>query len=87
MERNWRSTYGPLNKLTYGYLWWIEERQPETAFFAWGYGGQFICVVPILNLVVVTTTNWRGLTAEGGPQPLEQAVLDIIINHVVPAAQ
>lgn len=83
----WRSDFGPLAAFTYGYLWWVEEGQAEPGFFAWGYGGQFIYVVPSLDLVVVATTNWRSLSLEGGAAPLEQAVLDLILNHIVPAAR
>ena len=32
----------------YGYLWWL----PETGYLAIGYGGQFIVVIPDLNLVI-----------------------------------
>ena len=83
----WRFSYGALQNYTYGYLWWVHEGQQETAFLAWGYGGQYIYVVPDLSLVVVATTNWRGVSSEGGPQSLEQAGLDIIINDVLPAAR
>ena len=83
----WRSSYGPLQEITYGYLWWVEEGQAGRAFFAWGYGGQYIYVVPALDLVVVATTTWRGLSLEGGPQSLEQAGLHIIVNHIIPAAR
>lgn len=81
----WRSSFGALRAFTYGHLWWLEEAGTEPAFFAWGYGGQFIYVVPALNTVIVTTTQWRGLSLEGGPEVLEQATLDIIINHLLPA--
>jgi CubicO group peptidase (beta-lactamase class C family) len=84
---SWRSTYGPLRSFTYGYLWWIQEGQANTAFLAWGFGGQFIYVVPELELVVVATTDWRLLSQEGGPGSLEQAVLDVIVNDIVPAAR
>ena len=44
----------------YGYLWWTRETSgpqgaPVPAFFATGWGSQFIMVIPSLDLVVVTT--------------------------------
>ncbi|MBN2214197.1 MAG: serine hydrolase [Bacteroidales bacterium] len=39
----------------YGYNWWITENNGYNAFFAGGYGGQFIYVVPELDLVVAIT--------------------------------
>ena len=41
----------------YGYGWWIRELGGRTTYYAWGYGGQFIFVVPDLDLVVVTTSR------------------------------
>ena len=41
----------------YGYGWWIREMAGYAAHYAWGYGGQFIFVVPGLDLVVVTTSD------------------------------
>jgi CubicO group peptidase (beta-lactamase class C family) len=49
----------------YGYQWWrfvddnplVESLRKNDVFFAWGYGGQFIIVVPHLELVVVTTAE------------------------------
>jgi CubicO group peptidase (beta-lactamase class C family) len=41
----------------YGYGWWIREVAGHTAAYAWGYGGQFIFVVPDLRLVVVATSS------------------------------
>ena len=83
----WRASYGALDSYTYGRLWWISESQPETAYLAWGYGGQFIYVVPDLELVVVATTNWSGLTLVGGPGPVERAVLDVVVDRIHPAAR
>ena len=39
-----RSRWG--NDREYGYSWWIRSLCGETAYYAWGYGGQFIFVVP-----------------------------------------
>ena len=41
----------------YGYGWWIKSMAGFDAPYAWGYGGQFIMLVPELELVVVTTSN------------------------------
>jgi len=41
----------------YGYGWWIRELNGYRTYYAWGYGGQFIFIVPQLELVVVTTSS------------------------------
>ncbi|MDH3733100.1 MAG: beta-lactamase family protein [Gemmatimonadota bacterium] len=83
----WRSSYGALDRYTYGYLWWVSESETERAYLAWGYGGQFVYVVPSLNLVVVATTDWKLLSAEGGPASLEQSVLGVLIEGIHRAAR
>jgi CubicO group peptidase (beta-lactamase class C family) len=40
----------------YGYGWWIRELAGRQVYYAWGYGGQFIFVVPELEKVMVTTS-------------------------------
>lgn len=42
----------------YGYHCWITSVKGHAAFFAGGYGGQFIFVVPELELVAVITSGW-----------------------------
>ena len=80
----WRTTVGPLRQITYGMLWWVSDADPA-AFFAWGYGGQFVYVVPSKDLVVLATTDWVQLT-EITPTELAAQVLGVIVNDVVPAA-
>ena len=41
----------------YGYGWWIREAYGHPVYFAWGYGGQFIFVVPSASIVVVATSD------------------------------
>ena len=40
----------------YGYGWWIREMAGRQAYYAWGFGGQYIVLVPSLDLVVVSTS-------------------------------
>jgi len=81
----WRNRFGSQRGISYGLLWWTSDVEPA-AFFAWGYGGQFIYVVPSLELVAVATTDWRQTTASEGSQ-LAQQVLSVIVDSVAPAAR
>jgi len=50
-----RSVYDPTRE--YGLGWWIQDIGGHRACFAWGYGGQYIFVLPELDLVLVTTSS------------------------------
>jgi CubicO group peptidase (beta-lactamase class C family) len=41
----------------YGYFWWVHPMAGVGAFCAQGLGGQWICVVPELDIVAVVTTS------------------------------
>jgi len=84
---SWRSSFGAQRQITYGYLWWVTDASTGEAFFAWGYGGQFIYVVPAEDLVVVATTDWRGVSGDVGANALEAAVLEIILTGVLAAVR
>ncbi len=66
----------------YGYGWWIRELAGHQAFYAWGYGGQFIFVVPDVNLVVVTTS-----VSNPGTERRDhlQAIYRLVERHVIGA--
>ena len=44
----------------YGYGWWMRELGGMQAYYAWGYGGQFVFLVPELEMVAVTTSAPTG---------------------------
>ncbi|GCF10220.1 serine hydrolase domain-containing protein [Dictyobacter arantiisoli] len=52
-----QSNGGPPVNANYGYLWWIEQVQGFQAFFASGFGGKYIYVIPELDLIVVTAAS------------------------------
>ena len=41
----------------YGFGWWVYDISGHDTCFAWGYGGQYVFVVPDLDLVIVTTAS------------------------------
>ena len=67
----------------YGYLWWNGRAHSRSYFFANGWGGQFILVVPELSLIVVASSEWSGIpSAIAGEQWYN--TLNLIINEIIP---
>lgn len=78
------TSLGSLGTLGYGDLWWLGRAgATDDVVLAWGHGGQYVYVVPALELVVVTTATWQGLGTGAGPQMA--AIADLITNRIVPA--
>jgi CubicO group peptidase (beta-lactamase class C family) len=50
-------TRSPWSGHDYGYGWFLAEAGGVPLFYAWGYGGQFIFVLPSLEMTVVTTSD------------------------------
>ncbi|CAM1342847.1 serine hydrolase domain-containing protein [Tenacibaculum amylolyticum] len=64
----WPKDY--LVQLSYGYMWWLFDRfydNPdfEGAYYATGWGGQFIMVIPKLNMVIAHKTRVDLVTLTG----------------------
>jgi CubicO group peptidase (beta-lactamase class C family) len=55
----WPERYG-----AYGYFWWIPRDDPWESYAAIGYGGQFLYVVPELDMLVVVTSTLEGKGAD-----------------------
>jgi CubicO group peptidase (beta-lactamase class C family) len=72
VEDSWRSRGGrsPYTGYTYGLGWWIREAVGQPVYFAWGYGGQMIYVLPSLGLTVVMTSDPAARGVDGHVQAL-----------------
>jgi CubicO group peptidase (beta-lactamase class C family) len=66
----------------YGYGFWIRELAGYDSYYAWGYGGQFVFIVPDLQLVVVTTSR-----ADVSRERRDHlgAIYDLVEYGVIPA--
>src|SRR5688572_3978535 len=70
----------------YGYGWWVRELAGHDTFYAWGYGGQFIFLVPSLDLVVtVTSASEPGAERRSHLGAIYGIVEDVIIPGVASA--
>lgn len=70
----------------YGYSWFISEVQGHRMFYAWGYGGQYIFVVPTLELTVVTTSDMRGPRDFDHLGGIRDKVLEPLVRHFASGA-
>lgn len=53
-------TRSPYSGERYGYGWFVSRAAGHPMFFAWGYGGQHVFVIPPLAMTVVMTSEVRG---------------------------
>ena len=69
----------------YGYLWFTHTFGGERVAFAWGYGGQYVFVVPRLNLVVACTSSLARRPPGSGDH--NEQILRLLGEHIIPAAR
>jgi CubicO group peptidase (beta-lactamase class C family) len=75
-------TRSRFNDQRYGYGWWSREFAGYDAFFAWGYGGQYIFVVPELDAVVVTTSS---TVVSEERRSHRRTIFDLLEQAILPA--
>ena len=71
----------PPEGVGYGFLWWVDDLACPPAYFAGGHGGQYIYVVPDLDLVVTTAD------AHAASRPFGRALRTVIESYVVRAVR
>jgi uncharacterized protein (TIGR03437 family) len=64
----------------YGYHWWVRPQWGYTAYMASGFGGQYVFVVPGLDLIMVSTADTTGDTIDRHMQ-----AFNLLTQYVIPA--
>lgn len=64
----------------YGYHWWVRPQWGYPVYMASGYGGQYIFVVPGLDLIMVSTADTTGDTIDRHMQ-----AFSLLTQYVIPA--
>jgi CubicO group peptidase (beta-lactamase class C family) len=68
----------------YGYGWFVASTRGHRVYFAWGYGGQMIYVVPDLALSAVMTSDH---TTPSGRSGYVRELHALLAGGIVPAAE
>ena len=68
----------------YGYLTWLGTGGNQDIKLAWGWGGQFVAMIPGKNMVVIMNSNWQVSASTAGAQ--YEIAFDILVNQIIPAA-
>jgi CubicO group peptidase (beta-lactamase class C family) len=75
--------YSPFNGHGYGWGWWTRDAAEYRVHFAWGYGGQFIFIVPALRATVVMTSDADSRREWGHVDALHE----LLDAYVIPALE
>jgi CubicO group peptidase (beta-lactamase class C family) len=70
----------------YGLGWWIAEARGQPVYFAWGYGGQMIYLLPGLELTVVMTSDPDVPRVRGQVQTRHALLVDAILPALAGAS-
>ena len=83
IRESWvQRTTSPFNGHGYGLGWWLRTSSGYDVRFAWGYGGQYIFIVPALELTVVTTSD----AVSPRERDHNRALHRLLDDYLVPAA-
>ena len=77
-------SWGAIEEMGYGYLWWLGKIAGHSMFTALGHAGQFIMVIPDLDLVIAVSS--QTVPAWDTADEQERAVTHVIAEYLVPAA-
>jgi CubicO group peptidase (beta-lactamase class C family) len=76
-------SWGVVDDLGYGYLWWLGKIKGHDIRFALGYAGQFIILIPDFDMVIVVTSAFPFTDEDADAQ--KRAILQLIADRILSA--
>lgn len=81
IEASWQPrTHSRFTGDGYGYGWFLRDIAGEPVYYAWGYGGQMLYVVPSLQLTVAMTSDDSEASARSGHRNALHGLMGDIIT-------
>ena len=71
------------NYAGYGFYWWLNRIRGYDMYSAVGYAGQYLHIIPDLNMIIVSTSNSRRRPQPGEEPAAYQFIADFVIPSVV----
>jgi CubicO group peptidase (beta-lactamase class C family) len=85
IEASWRPvTSSPFNGHSYGYGWFVAQAGEYAVYYAWGYGGQMLYVLPGLASTVVITSDADHPSGRDG---YARVLHGLLADRIVPALE
>ena len=69
----------------YGYLWWVARIGACECFYALGYGGQLVCVIPEVDIVMVVTARLDVPPSQGAGEQVFTMARELTERIIFPA--
>ncbi|MGM0589971.1 MAG: serine hydrolase domain-containing protein [Bacteroidota bacterium] len=77
-KRYTRSNFNPYD---YGYSWWIKKVNGYEMRFAWGYGGQYLFMIPELDSIIVITSSLKNATQA---RSYKAPIFELLRTQIIP---
>jgi len=68
----------------YGYLWWTAQLGGFSTYSAAGFAGQYIMIIPDLDMVIVSTASFPSTIEQTRLQ--EEKFIELIVDYILPSA-
>lgn len=80
-HRQYTEEWNEMKEVGYGYLWWTGKLKGYPVYFASGFGGQWILVIPDLDMIIVSTMfaftekKWEQMAS----------LITVVNDYIIPA--
>ena len=77
-----QTDWSVVKNIGYGYLWWMGKLNEYSIYYAMGYAGQFIIIIPESDMIICTTAKAQVSTTQAGIQ--EDFIMKLVQEYLLP---